>query len=83
MSVENGTGSVFGNEIVDEQSQLLGYTTFTAHPIPEPGTGVLVGLGLLGLAGASAGRPAASRKRGSAGMGLKHFDGPHLGTTPR
>jgi len=46
----DGTGSIYINDIVDSQSEVLGYATFTARPIPEPGTGSLVGLGLLGLA---------------------------------
>jgi hypothetical protein len=46
----DGTGSIHVNGIVDSQSEVLGYTTFTAFPIPEPGTGSLVGFGLLGLA---------------------------------
>ena len=45
----DGTGSIYLNEIVDSQSEVLGYMTFTAHPIPEPGAGSLIGFGLLGL----------------------------------
>ena len=46
----DGSGSIYLNEIVDSQSEVLGYTTFTARPIPEPGTASLVGFALLGLA---------------------------------
>jgi hypothetical protein len=46
----DGTGSIYVNEIVDSQSEVLGYTTFTAHPIPEPSTTLLLAFGLAGLA---------------------------------
>jgi hypothetical protein len=46
----DGTGSIYLNEIVDSQSEVLGYTTFTAHPIPEPSTALLLTLGLVMLA---------------------------------
>ena len=46
----DGTGAISANEIVDESSQVRGYLTFTAHPIPEPGTGLLTMMGMLGLA---------------------------------
>ena len=46
----DGTGAVHANEIVDLQSDVLGEVIFTAVPVPEPGTGSLVLLGMLGLA---------------------------------
>ena len=46
----DGTGSIYLNEIIDSQIEVLGYTTFTAHPIPEPSTALLFGFGLVGLA---------------------------------
>jgi hypothetical protein len=45
----DGTGSIYLNEIADSQSEVLGNATFTARPVPEPGTGSLIALGLLGL----------------------------------
>ena len=46
----DGTGALYANEIVDLQSDVLGQVIFTAVPVPEPGTGSLVLLGMLGLA---------------------------------
>ncbi len=46
----DGTGDINLNEIVDLQSDVLGQVIFTAVPVPEPSTGSLVLLGMLGLA---------------------------------
>jgi hypothetical protein len=46
----DGTGTVYANEIVNAGSLVRGQVIFTAVPVPEPGTGSLVLLGMLGLA---------------------------------
>jgi hypothetical protein len=46
----DGTGTVYANEIVNAGSLDRGQVIFTAVPVPEPGTGSLVLLGMLGLA---------------------------------
>jgi len=45
----NGNGGIYVNEIDYDQDLYLGYVIFTAHAVPEPGTGLLVGFGFLGL----------------------------------
>lgn len=46
----DGTGGLYANEIVNAGSLVRGQVIFTAVPVPEPGTGSLVLLGMLGLA---------------------------------
>lgn len=62
LSGYDGTGGIFLNEVEYSQTEFLGITTFTAFPIPEPGTGALVGLGLLGLSAQRRNRRAARRR---------------------
>lgn len=45
----DGSGSLYFNEVDYLESEAVGQVVFTAHPIPEPGTGLLLLMGMLGL----------------------------------
>lgn len=49
LSGYDGSGTISVPRIVDVQSEIIGQVVFTAHPVPEPSTGLLVLLGMLGL----------------------------------
>ncbi|HIF98314.1 MAG TPA: PEP-CTERM sorting domain-containing protein [Myxococcales bacterium] len=49
LSGNDGSGIFSLPEIVDVQSETIGQVIFTAHPVPEPSTGLLVLIGMLGL----------------------------------
>ena len=49
LSGYDGSGSIYANELVDVQNTAIGQVLFTAHPVPEPSTGLLVLMGLIGL----------------------------------
>ena len=49
LSGYDGSGTLYSNEIVDLQSTAIGQVIFTAHPVPEPSTGLLVLMGLFGF----------------------------------
>ena len=49
LSGNDGSGTISSPRIVDVQSETIGHVIFTAVPVPEPGTGLLVLIGMLGL----------------------------------
>ena len=49
LSGYDGSGTISSPRIVDVQSETIGQVVFTAHSVPEPGTGLLVLVGMLGL----------------------------------
>ena len=68
LSGYDGSGSIHINEIVDVQSEVVGQVIFTAHPVPEPGTGLLVLMGMLGIGWRRTGSGRISPPRISAGV---------------
>ncbi len=68
LSGYDGSGAIHANEIENLQVSTLGQVIFTAHPVPEPGTGLLVLMGMLGLgwrhSGSSRIPPTCSSARG-------------------
>jgi hypothetical protein len=49
LSGYDGGGTLSFPSIVNGQSETIGHVVFTAHPVPEPSTGLLVLIGMLGL----------------------------------